>query len=413
MISPYRRAYRPAERRVIGGVASGLAEHFGVKVIYVRLAFMIAVPFHGAGVLAYGLLWRFLPLSAPERSPGLEAADRTGFRPSSDPSPSSHEVVQTVALFALGGGALWLLQVQGWGIGWRLLGPLLIAGIGLALIWRQLDDATWSRWMFHSTGRASLIRLGLGVLLVGVSVVYFVGGERGWAGAADGVSAFGVALVGLALILGPWIYRLTNELTSERRERIRSQERADVAAHLHDSVLQTLALLQKNAKDPAVVATLARRQERELRDWLYGEEATDQTHLRAALQADAADVESMHHLPIEVVGVGDALLDDDTRALVRGAREAMVNAAKHSGADRIDVYAEVGAESVEVFVRDRGVGFDRAAVADDRMGIRNSIEARVVRHGGTVEVVTAPGEGTEVRMTMPLRRLDDSQGEKS
>jgi signal transduction histidine kinase len=169
-----------------------------------------------------------------------------------------------------------------------------------------------------------------------------------------------------------------------------------MAAHLHDSVLQTLALIQKHAGDGRTVATLARAQERDLRSWLYGDQPPGDTSVASALRAAAAEVEDAHGVPVEVVVVGDAPATDRSRALVLAAREAMVNAARHSGADRVDVYAECGAQGIEAFVRDRGRGFDRDAVPLDRMGLRSSISDRMTRHGGSATISTAPGEGTEV-----------------
>ncbi|RYJ06307.1 MAG: ATPase, partial [Actinomycetales bacterium] len=178
-------------------------------------------------------------------------------------------------------------------------------------------------------------------------------------------------------------------------------------AHLHDSVLQTLALLQKNAGDQATVATLARRQERELRAWLYGDEQADGESFAAALRSVVTEVEDLHQVPVELIVVGDTPLDADVSALVRATREAVVNAAKHAGVDRVDVYGEHDGRRIEVFVRDRGVGFDPGAVADDRMGVRGSIIDRVERHGGTAEVRSAPGEGTEVVLRMPVRHHEE------
>jgi signal transduction histidine kinase len=207
-----------------------------------------------------------------------------------------------------------------------------------------------------------------------------------------------LGVAGLALMVGPWLFRLTGDLSEERAARVRSQERADIAAHLHDSVLQTLALIQKHAGDDRTVATLARAQERDLRSWLYGDEPPPDASVASALKLAAAEVEDAHGVPVELVVVGDTPASDRTRALVRAAREAMVNAARHSGAGRVDVYAECGPGTTEVFVRDRGRGFDEAAVPGDRLGVRNSIVGRMQRHGGTATVHSAPGEGTEVRL---------------
>lgn len=397
----YRRAHRPVDRRVVGGVATGLAEHLGVPVLYVRLAFIIATWFQGVGVIAYLALWRLLPLQRPEMSPGLESATRRGLRSGSRTGPA--EIAQTVALAAVGIGVLLLIQATGRGIGNGLFGPLLVAVAGVAVIWRQFDDAAWGRWMRETSGWGFASRIAAGAGLVAVAGIYFLTKDGGWGAAVNLASALVIALVGLSLILGPWIARLVIDLADERRERVRSQERADVAAHLHDSVLQTLALLQKNAGDSAAVATLARRQERELRAWLYGNDESPGDSLVAALRGAAAEVEDVHHVPVEVIVVGDAPLDPDVAALSKAAREAMINAAKHAGVDRIDVYAECDGRTAQVFVRDRGVGFDLATIADDRMGVRGSIIDRIERHGGTASIRSRPGEGTEVALSIPVR----------
>lgn len=388
-----------------------MAEHFGVAVVYVRIAFVVATWFNGAGVLAYALLWRFLPLATPGQTPGLESASRRGNRTGARTTTPVTDIMQTIAVLAVGAGVLWLLQVWGFGVGWALLAPLLLALGGVALIWRQFDDATWSRWMFQNNGAGSYARIALGAAMVAVAGLYFLTQERGWAGLADLVSALGVALVGLGLILGPWIYKLTTDLATERRERMRTQERADVAAHLHDSVLQTLALLQKNASDPATVATLARRQERELRGWLYGIEADRADTLVTALKAEAVEVETDHKVAVDVISVGDAELDEHLRAAARAAREAIVNAAKHADVGHIDVYIEVRDTEADIFVRDRGVGFDLDTIGADRMGLRGSIVERVERHGGTAEIRSTPGDGTEVRIVIPVAGSDSYEQE--
>jgi signal transduction histidine kinase/phage shock protein PspC (stress-responsive transcriptional regulator) len=400
-VTPYRRAYRPADRRLVGGVATGLADHFGVPVLWVRVAFIVATWLQGVGVLAYLLLWRLLPLQNPELSPGLESATRRGLRSGHRARPV--EIAQTAALAAIGVGVLLLIQSTGRGINDNLFGPLLLGVIGVAVVWRQFDDAAWSRWMRQTGGWAFAARIAAGGALVAVAGLYFLTKEGGWGAAVNLASALVVAVVGIALILGPWIAKLAGDLTQERRERVRSQERADVAAHLHDSVLQTLALLQKNAGDPAAVATLARRQERELRDWLYGNDEQPGDSFAAALKATAAEIEDVHQVPVEVIAVGDVPLDAEVVALVRAAREAMVNAAKHAHVDRIDVYAETDGQVAEVFVRDRGVGFDPDAIAEDRMGVRGSIVDRIERHGGTATIRSRPGDGTEVALRVPVR----------
>ncbi|HPU13502.1 MAG TPA: PspC domain-containing protein [Aeromicrobium sp.] len=396
-----RRAFRPLDSRVIGGVAAGLAEHFSVPVIWIRIGFVVATFINGIGIIAYLLCWRFLPLQTPESSPGAESAMRQGLSPERSGAPA-REIAQSVALIAVGGGVLLLIGLAGdWLSGWML--PVLVVVSGVALLWRLVDDSTWNSWIRQTRGPGSLVRLLVGVCLIGVGLLYLLTVNQGWRGTLDFAAAFAVALVGLSLVMGPWIVGLMTDLGRERRERIRSQERADVAAHLHDSVLQTLALLQRNSTDPAMVATLARRQERELRDWLYGQEPEAET-FGSGLRQLANEIEADHQVPVEVVVVGDAPVTDGVRALIAATGEAVTNAAKHSTADRIDVYAERTAgptDLLEVFIRDRGIGFDPAAIEPHRQGVRKSIIERMERHGGTAKIRSAPAAGTEVTLTMP------------
>lgn len=375
-----------------------MAEHFGIPVLYVRLAFIVGTWFHGMGVIAYLLLWRFLPLRQPELSPGLESATRRGLRTSG--RPGAFEVIQTIALGAVGIGVMFMIQASGRGIAGSLFAPLLIGVIGLAVIWRQFDDAAWGRWMRQTRGVAFALRIAAGAVLVATAGIYFLSQERGWSAIVDLGSAVGVAVVGLLLILGPWITKLLGDLSEERRERVRSQERADVAAHLHDSVLQTLALIQKN---PADAARLARSQERDLRAWLYAGESMDDATVASALRAAAAEIEDAWGVAVDVVAVGDVDFDESLRPIVQAAREATANAAKHSGVPRVDVYAEIMSGGVDVFVRDRGVGFDPDSTPEDRLGVRRSIIDRMERHGGRAEIRSAPGEGTEVRLHLDHR----------
>ena len=401
MSTPFRRAERPAERRILGGVAAGIADHLGVPVFWVRVAFVVATWFNGAGLIGYLLLWRFMPLTEPERAPGLEAARRRGLRVGGA-VVGTREILQTVAVVAVGIGVLVLLQATGRGVSTSILLPILAAIVGVVVVWRQLDEASLSDWVRQSSGVSAAVRVAAGLGLVVVAAVYFITQERGWSALVDLASATTIALIGAALILGPWVASLLADLSRERRERVRSQERADVAAHLHDSVLQTLALLQRNAADPAAVATLARRQERDLRAWLYGEDAPRAGTLAALLRAAADEIEGAHRVPVELVMVGDAPASADVAALAKSAREAMVNAAKHAAVGRIDVYAEVANGKATAYVRDRGRGFDVDAVADDRMGIRTSIIGRMERHGGTAHIASVPGDGTEITLTMPV-----------
>jgi len=240
------------------------------------------------------------------------------------------------------------------------------------------------------------------LLIVGAAIV-FLQATGTLAALREALVGIVVVVVVLGLVFGPWMTRQARALAAERAERIRSQERAELAAHLHDSVLQTLALIQRRAGDARTVGTLARRQERELRQWLAGvAPAAAEASLAAALSAAAQEIEELHGVEVEVVSVGDRPLDDRLRALVGAAREAMANAARFSGSEKVDLYAEVAGTSIQVFVRDRGTGFDPERVPADRRGLRESIVGRMERHDGRARVDSALGQGTEVELTMEL-----------
>jgi phage shock protein PspC (stress-responsive transcriptional regulator)/signal transduction histidine kinase len=396
-----RKAFRDPDDRLLGGVASGVAAHLGLQPLYVRVAFIVLAIFGGFGVVVYGALWVLLPVRDElAEAPGIESATRRGFRSKGKPRRRS-DITVALSLCLVGLGGIVLLQNAGLWISSRIFWPLLVAGTGVGLLWWQSDESQRSSWM---TGRGwkSWLRIALGVVLVAAAIwlALFQAGVQN--ALDDAIGAILLAIAGVTLVIGPWFVRLTRDLRSERRERIRNQERADVAAHLHDSVLQTLALIQRQAGDPVTVSQLARTQERELRTWLFDETDPEASTLRAALQRVVTDVEAAHQVPIEFVAVGDDVdADAAVTALIAASREAMINAAKHSGAGRIDVYAETGPAQVEVDVRDRGKGFDLDEVDADRQGVRGSILERMTRHGGRAEVRTNPGEGTEVRMWVP------------
>jgi len=244
------------------------------------------------------------------------------------------------------------------------------------------------------------VLLGVGLVVAGVGVFLVTTPSLQSPGA--GILATAAIVVGLIMVFGPWWWRLTHDLAVERRERIRTQERAEVAAHIHDSVLQTLALIQRNPTDARTVSTLARAQERELRAWLYGPaEPSPGESVAAALQRVSNEVEDMHGVAVETVEVGDCEVDDRLAALVLSSREALANAARHSGVPAVSAYLEVEPHQVTVFVRDRGAGFDPESVPGDRRGITDSIVGRMDRYGGTAAVRSLPGQGTEVELVMP------------
>lgn len=389
------RLERRGQGRLVGGVAGGIADHLGVPSVAIRAAFVAAAFGGGFGVVLYAVFWIVLP--APPRGDGRSAM-----------GPVEYVV-------AVGAGAAVLVTSTWVAPLGDLFLPAAVGCVGAALLWRQAGAGQRERW--RTMSRSSLAagaddRWGLARVVVGTGLVVVgcvaVLATTDVSALRDGVQAVIVTLVGVALVTGPWWVRMVTDLGEERRERIRSQERANLAAHLHDSVLQTLALIQRNADSPREVTRLARSQERELRALLYtpaGPGAPPPpdapTHLADALRAAAAEVEDAYAVTVDVVVVGDAELDERLAALVAAAREAMVNAARHSGADRCAVYAEVEADAVVAYVRDRGQGFDLDAVAPDRQGVRGSIIDRVERHRGEATVASTPGEGTEVVIRMP------------
>jgi two-component sensor histidine kinase len=353
--------------------------------------------FGGFGLALYLAYWAVVPL-APVTDPPAVRSRRVA------------DLGRLVALGVLVLGVGLLFTGQDLVANNLLLVPVLLGGAGLAIIWRQADDAQRARWLRMSTriggvgsgqsGWAVAARIGGGALLVATSVGLFLVQAGQFRAARNGLLAILAVLVGVGLITGPWWYRLVADLSAERRERIRSQERAELAAHLHDSVLQTLALIQRHVHEPREVARLARGQERELRSWLYRPEARPEARFAAAMEGVSAEVEDAYAVQVETVVVGDADLDDGLAAVVQATREALVNAARHAAVTEVSLYAEIEPERVTVFVRDRGVGFDRASVPGDRHGVAGSIEGRMGRHGGTAAVRSTPGAGTEVELTM-------------
>lgn len=381
-----RRLCRWPDEGRLAGVAAGIAEHVRLNVRLVRLIFIVLSFAGGLGLALYGAYWIVLPARESAHTPRL---------------PRWLEytlggVVGLIVIVAVG----WWLPLGG------LFIPSMLACLGGALIWRQATDSERMRLLRLSrtslgadyADRTGRLRLAAGAILV-IAGAALVLRHADFTALRDGAVAMAVTIAGLALLTGPWWVRLVAQLGAERAERIRSQERADIAAHLHDSVLQTLALIQRNAGSAREVTRLARGQERELRTLLYGDRHRE-GQLADELRMLAADVEDDYAIEVEAVVVGDAQLDDGLAALAAAAREALVNAAKHAGVESVSLYAEVEPHEVSVFVKDRGVGFDLDAIADDRQGVRGSIVGRIERHGGRVTVRSSPGEGTEIQMRM-------------
>lgn len=375
---------RRRDDRIVAGVAGGLADKLGVPDAYVRAAFVTLLTVWGLGGLIYIGLW-------------LMAYDRVG--------NGEVEKVSTPKALGLGIAFVGLMLLLGSLGFWPNPALVLTAGalaFGTAALTDRSMPGPFAALLDPDVDRPSRVRIVIGVGLL-------IGGLAVFASSVGQVFEFGVvflavALTGLGILVafGPWVRRLLSDLAEERSERIRQEERAEMAAHLHDSVLQTLALIQRS-DDPARMAILARHQEAELRDWLYGTAPLEGIDMvSTALKSAAARVEEDHQIPVEVVTVGDHPIDELSRSLVGAATEAMVNAAKHSGADRMSLFFEANGSHLSVFVTDQGKGFDTASVNSDRKGIADSIRSRVERAGGTVEIISEPGEGTEVILSMPV-----------
>jgi len=425
-----QRLTRGGDGAWLGGVCAGFARRLDIDPLIVRIATVVlTIVTGGVGAVAYGLLWLILPV-AP-RTPR-----------SALPEEECEERGRNSWLFGAGFGmvTLGLLFIfREAGVWWSdaLVWPAVLAGAGAGLLWRQFTGPADPRaeeaektpaWATSETtpaappagtGKGSGLKGGrprprnrfgpyrgvFGFALIVGAALLFLYVQGAFAAAGEAAIAALTLIVALGLILAPLWARLARNLGRERAERIRSQERAEVAAHLHDSVLQTLALMQKKSDDPRQVSTLARRQERELREWLSGKTERDrETSLASALEAAAAEVEERHGVPIDAVTVGDRELDERTIALVAASREAMTNAVRYAGdAGTIRLYAEITPEETQVFVRDRGDGFDLDAVPADRRGVRDSILGRMERNGGKAEVRSVAGEGTEIELTMETK----------
>ncbi|MQA72994.1 MAG: PspC domain-containing protein [Solirubrobacterales bacterium] len=445
--SPGRRLVRDTRNGIAGGVLAGIANRVGIDPVLLRIAFVaVTIATAGLGLLGYLAAWVLIPAGPASGVPGAEPGRRSWLARRRD-RRGNWRVAAGVGFLTLSG----LLILRELGVWWSdaLVWPLILATSGAVLLWRQsramqpgpaeleptrvageVTTAATSPTAATSSlpttsptaaaspstpaateaagrraGLADLYRGGFGIALVLGAALLFLYANGALGRARDVILALVVAALALGLILAPFLWRLGRNLTAERAERIRSQERAELAAHLHDSVLQTLTLVQRRAGDPREVAQLARRQERELRQWLFAaERKSASASLAAALEEAANEVEDAHRATIDAVVVGDRGVDERARALVAAAGEALVNAAKFASREgSIALYGELSAERAQVFIRDRGDGFDPAAIPGDRRGIRESIVARMGRHGGRAEVSSGPG-GTEVELVMEWQR---------
>ena len=372
--------------RVVAGVSAGIARELGIEPGWVRLGFVVLFASGGWGALLYGSAWAAMALFAAQRS-----------RPAFPRVVKGRSSSQRYIGFGLVVGGLFVLSAQIGGFEAGVTLPLGVLGVGVLISWSRLTARPVSGWRLAR--RWLVVLAGLAMALASLLVLGSV--LTGVSDAAGSVLLTLGAVVVLIAMSAPWWWRLVREREAEHQARIRSEERAEVAAHLHDSVLQTLSLIQRNSDDPKVMLNLARRQERELRNWLDPNRVSRRGgSIRGQLDEIATGVEELHGVPVEVVAVGDCLIDPRIESLLGATREAIVNAAKHSGADQIDLYVEVSEDGIEVFVRDTGKGFDVDTIDVDRQGVRHSIIGRMNRVGGSATITSAPGEGTEVELLL-------------
>ena len=378
---------RVSDGSVVAGVCSGLAAHLGVRVTHVRLAMVVLAVVSGAGVALYAALWALTP-SAPA-PPG-----------STPPDARERRRGKALVAVALAGSVLSFMLATATGL--QVMVPALIVALGAGLVWQQYDGG--DRVAPRSVVDWARVTAGATLVVVGLAVVVL--GQVELAALRSSLLAVLATLVGVALLSVPVGLRLWRSLEEERAARIREAERSDIASHLHDSVLQTLALIQKRSDDPAQVARLARRQERELRQWLFGagsRMSSGAATVAGAVEVIVGDVEDAYGLRVDQVVVGgDGPVGDPEEALLGAVREALVNVAKHAGVDSADVYVENDGRTLSAFVRDRGRGFDPDAVGEDRHGLTQSIRHRVESRGGAVTVRSTLGRGTEIGIEMPL-----------
>jgi signal transduction histidine kinase len=402
-----RSLRRSPDNRVLGGVCGAVSSSTGIDATWVRIGFvLLAVMGSGVMVLVYAMAWLLIPLEGETANIASRAVgDRRGIR------LVAAVLVPLLIVVTVITSTLHISYV-GW-IGW----PTFLAVGVIVLIWRNANEnerAFIDRDVVPLLGDAQgegrrwlLARIVVGIVVAAGGIVLLVEGHTTFAALRPVIGA-ALVIAASVIIFGPWWLSLVRDLIAERQARALAEERAQMAAHVHDSVLQTLALIQRSADDPQGVVRLARAQERELRAWLFegrppGTIGEDATTLSEGVGLVQRQVEADHGIAVQVVTVGDCELDEGLRALLDAAREATVNAAKWSGADQVSVYAEVEPDTVMLYVRDRGRGFDPGSVPSDRQGIARSIRARMAHHGGAAVVRSALGEGTEVQLSMPRR----------
>lgn len=381
---------------LMGGVCAGIATHLGVNVWLVRAIFVGLLFLNGVGALAYALAIALIPAGNPASSQ-LAAPTRLATQlnqlQSKDGRDQATTIFSGVVLLAL--AAILVAWSRGWLESNAYL-PLLIIGCGAALAWSQAEEV-----MHTPRSMAAIARLAAGLALAVLGVLIWLSDHTDMSGMLIGAFAALVMLSVVALVLAPLWLGVIRQLSQTQAAQVRASERADIAAHLHDSVLQTLTLLRAQADDPQRVAALALSQERELRAWLYGDNHPTNENLRSEVESVSREIEQLYGVPVDSVIVGDTPATAKTRVLTSALREALANAVRH-GKPPISLYVEVSGQEVEAYVRDHGAGFDLEAINPDRHGVRDSIIGRMQRHGGSA-TIRAREPGTEVCLRLALQ----------
>ena len=381
---------------LMGGVCAGIATHLGVNVWLVRAIFVGLLFLNGVGALAYALAIALIPAGNPASSqlaaPTRLAAQLNQLQ-SKDGRDQATTIFSGVVLLAL--AAILVAWSRGWLESNAYL-PLLIIGCGAALAWSQAEEV-----MHTPRSMAAIARLAAGLALAVLGVLIWLSDHTDMSGMLIGAFAALVMLSVVALVLAPLWLGVIRQLSQTQAAQARASERADIAAHLHDSVLQTLTLLRAQADDPQRVAALALSQERELRAWLYGDNHPTNENLRSEVESVSREIEQLYGVPVDSVIVGDTPATAKTRVLTSALREALANAVRH-GKPPISLYVEVSGQEVEAYVRDHGAGFDLETINPDRHGVRDSIIGRMQRHGGSA-TIRAREPGTEVCLRLALQ----------
>ena len=396
---------RSSAASVLGGVCAGIAVRLGVRERTIRILFSAGAIFFGLGLLLYVGIWLFLTRSGEETSIGSRLAAK---------HRGAHSLVLSLGVTLGVLAVLNTINLRGsGGFAWSVA----LSAVGLLVIWRGAspDERTHLEGVLSASPvvgaassrgwRALLLRVvpGIVLVIVGLQLLNRIGGI--WGAAVPALLGALVLLGGLLVLLAPWWLQNVRDLSSERRDRVRAEERASMVAHIHDSVLQTLTLIERAAANEVDVVRLARAQERELRQWLFNPdsvgaaEATNST-FSTLVSGIENDVENDYGVKVELVLVGDCPSDERIRLLVAAGREAAINAAKWSSAPIVSIFGEVEPEKISLFIRDTGQGFDPEQIASDRQGIALSIKQRMVQVGGEAFVRSTPGHGTEVELVL-------------